>query len=169
MSQSFVIFSLLYTTALVPLLAILLRPFSLGNLQYIPSGPTPIIFALLAQYQAAIPFIYKYTAGLSPHTADAVLSLTDKSTSYFLPLQLALSQFPASVLPSLVGWAVGIAYRREILPGYSWRLPSRTFGSSSSRAAQQVESLRRRMEDEVEGLASGAESSSRTADSLRRR
>ena len=42
------------------ILALFLRPLTLGLFNYLPAGPTPIIFAVLAQYHAMVPYIYQY-------------------------------------------------------------------------------------------------------------
>ena len=122
-----------YTSVLPPLLlALLLRPLSAGRLAYLPAGPTPLVFALLAQYHAAIPTVYKYRLILSGGSSNGgsqddarALTFTDKSTTYLLAGQLALSQFPHSLLGAAVGWLIGYAWRREILPGSAsgWRVP----------------------------------------------
>ncbi|PNS16676.1 hypothetical protein CAC42_4640 [Sphaceloma murrayae] len=155
---SFLLSTLPYTTLLPPLLlALLFRPLSFSRINYLPAGPTPIIFALLAQYHAAIPHLYKYQVSASPSSADAFPStfmLTSKSTSYLLPAQLALSQFPGSAIGAAVGWFVGYAYRRELLPGAAaWRLPDFE-GKRAER--ERFEGLRRRMEGDA-ASASGVE------------
>lgn len=143
-----------YTTIITPLLlALVLRPLSLGYLNYLPSGPTAVMFALLAQYHASIPHTFKYristTGGstgrqttTSPNEGNAnnnskrslTILLSDKSTTYLVAAQLALSQFPASLLPAFVGWAVGTAWRADILPGSkSWRVPAWLVGEKESR------------------------------------
>jgi hypothetical protein len=61
-------------------------------------------------------------------------------------VQLALSQFPSSILPAAVGWAVGYAYRNEVLPATSWRMPAWMVGQKSR--GPNLASLRRRMEGE---------------------
>ena len=59
-----------FTTILPPLfLALILRPLSFNNFNYLPAGPTPLIFAMLAQYHAAIPHIYKYRIAASAASA----------------------------------------------------------------------------------------------------
>ncbi|CAD0106223.1 unnamed protein product, partial [Aureobasidium uvarum] len=108
-------------------------------------------------YHAAIPYMYKYqlSATDSPHstTTSSTINLTSKSTSYLLPLQLALSQLPGSAIVAAVGWLVGYAYRREILPGAAtWRLPDMGAGK---RERERFEGLRRRMEGEA-ATASGS-------------
>lgn len=153
--QSFLLSTLPYTVLLPPLLLILIiRPLSLYNINYLPAGPTAFVFALLAQYHAAIPYMYKYqlSATDSPQSSSAI-NLTSKSTSYLLPLQLALSQLPGSAIVAAVGWLVGYAYRRDILPGAAaWRIPDLSAGK---RERERFEGLRRRMEGEA-ATASGS-------------
>ncbi|MCJ1253336.1 hypothetical protein MMC24_001147 [Lignoscripta atroalba] len=157
------------TTLLPPLLlALVLRPLSLNALNYLPAGPTPLLFALLAQYHATIPHIYKYRIatsspssrpGSTSHTTTtpAGLTFTDKSLTYLLASQLALSQLPGSLLAASVGWGVGIAWRNEILPQklMGWRVPGWIVGGK--REGEGFEGLRRRLEGE--GRASGVEGS----------
>lgn len=79
--------------------------------------------------------------------------LTSKTTSYLLPLQLALSQLPGSAIAAGVGWIVGFAYRRDILPGaVNWRVPDWVMGGNEQQA--RYDTLRRRMEGEA-GRATG--------------
>ena len=112
-----------------------------------------MVFALLAQYYASIPHTFKYristTGGstgrqVNPSQNEGnannnskrslTILLSDKSTTYLVAAQLALSQFPASLLPAFVGWAVGTAWRADILPGSrSWRVPAWIVGEKESR------------------------------------
>ncbi|KAF2178346.1 hypothetical protein K469DRAFT_676067 [Zopfia rhizophila CBS 207.26] len=177
---SFLLSTLPYTALLPPLiLTFVLRPLTFGRINHLPAGPTPIIFALLAQYYAAIPYTYRYrlapyaptsstessssSSQSNANTATSIwnksITLTSKSLSYLLPLQLALSQLPGSLLSAAVGWAVGTAYRRDILPYAStWRIPGWMVGEEQKRG---FEGLRRRLDAERErdgpggGLASG--------------
>lgn len=91
--------------------------------------------------------------------------LTSKSTSYLLPAQLALSQLPGSAVAALVGWVVGLTYRRELLPGGAarWRLPD-VAGKRAER--ERYEGLRRRMEGDA-ATATGTDAG--TAGNGRRR
>ncbi|KAL4932204.1 protein dscB [Aspergillus undulatus] len=141
---TFILSTLPYTTLLPPLLlTLIIRPLSLGKINYLPSGPTGTIFALLAQYHASIPSTYRYTistttspsAPTSPSSSEQdqndtsssssrtnssakslTLSLSDKSTTYLIAAQLVLSQVPYMLLPAAVGWIVGVAWRAEVLP-----------------------------------------------------
>ncbi|KAI7004133.1 hypothetical protein KC355_g8853 [Hortaea werneckii] len=169
---SFLIATLPYTTLLPPiLLATIIRPISGAYINYLPAGPTPILFALLAQYHAAIPYIYKYRLSSPvPATGSSEreygLELTSKATSYLLPLQLAFSQLPGSAIAAGIGWIVGFAYRREVLPGAArWRVPSWAIGDSGQK--ERYASLRRRMEGEA-GRATGIETQ-RQGEGARRR
>ncbi|KAH9864148.1 hypothetical protein J1614_010082 [Plenodomus biglobosus] len=171
---SFLLATLPYTTLLPPLiLTFILRPLTFGRINYLPAGPTSILFALLANYYAAIPYTYRYklspwAASQSPSPSQPQsntqaasrlwqrnLTLSSKSLSYLPPLQLALSQFPGSLLAASVGWAVGTAYRRDLLPGAArWRVPGWVVGEEKKK---EFEGLRARLdaEREREGGASG--------------
>ncbi|KAH9840345.1 DSC E3 ubiquitin ligase complex subunit 2-like [Teratosphaeria destructans] len=160
---SFIISTFLYTALLPPvLLTVVVRPLTAGYINYLPAGFTTLIFALLAQYHAAVPYIYKYRLSSSvpqPGSPTASreygMNLTSKSTSYLIPLQLALSQLPGSAIAAGVGWIIGFAYRREILPGAArWRVPGWLLGEGQQK--ERYDSLRRRMEGEA-GRATGVE------------
>ncbi|KAF2812103.1 uncharacterized protein BDZ99DRAFT_496620 [Mytilinidion resinicola] len=168
---SFLLSTAPYTTLLPPLLlALFVRPLTFGRINTLPAGPTTVLFALLVQYHAAIPIIYKYklaasatpapTAGPGATSAsgprglvNTSITLTSKTLSYVLPAQLALSALPGSALAAAVGWAVGTAYRRELLPGASgWRVPAWVVGEKQGQARSGgFEGLRRRLEGEREG------------------
>jgi hypothetical protein len=119
---------------MTPALTGLLRLFGLGRHTYIPAGPTPLLFAILAQYHATVPYSYRFKVGVHSggdiNSDSGTIALTSKSTSYILPLQLALSQFPYALAPALVGWVIGYGYRWELLPGSSWRIPEWATGQS---------------------------------------
>ncbi|KAJ5899036.1 hypothetical protein N7495_003780 [Penicillium taxi] len=198
---TFLLTTLPYTTLLPPLiLALVARPLSLNKLNYLPSGSIATIFALLVQYHAIIPHVYRYRIGTtstpistssttttqedssnpptettpkSPPTLSILLS--DKSTTYLVAAQLALSQFPTMLLPSAAGWIVGVAWRAELLPGLSssrdgFRVPAWIVGERERRSEagngngvdgsaerERYEDLRRRLEGEA-ASASGVES-----------
>ncbi|KAI9932973.1 hypothetical protein ASPWEDRAFT_33984 [Aspergillus wentii DTO 134E9] len=194
---TFLLSTLPYTTLLPPLLlALVLRPLTLNTLNYLPSGPTATMFALLAQYHASIPHTFRYriatttssstetkpptdtspsspngtTASTPSSSSSLTLLLSDKSTTYLIASQLALSQFPTMLLPSLVGWFVGLAWRAELLPGLSpwgwgWRVPAWVVGeretirrgqNSASGESERYEDLRRRLEGEAAAASSGS-------------
>lgn len=151
----------------------MLRPLSFGRINYLPAGPTAVLFALLAQYHAAVPYMYKYRissevpTGASTANHDYGIMLTSKATSYILPLQLALAQLPGSALAAGVGWILGFAYRREILPGaVRWRVPAWVVGGREQK--ERYDHLRRRMEGEA-GRATGVEGAAGGREQARRR
>ncbi|MCJ1443648.1 MAG: hypothetical protein MMC23_004148 [Stictis urceolatum] len=176
------LFTLYPLASLIPplLLALAVRPLSFSLVNALPAGPTTLVFALLAQYQAAIPTVYKWRLVTGSGTnaggnvgrnapgqgqADSagiqsVLTFSDKTTTYLLALQLALSQLPGSALAALVGYGLGVAYRNGVLPErlVEWRLPGWMIGGSGMvgrREGEGFEGLRRRLEGE--GRASGIE------------
>ncbi|KAK3683939.1 hypothetical protein B0T22DRAFT_266464 [Podospora appendiculata] len=152
-------------TAVVPplLLTLVLRPLSLWTFDFLPAGPTPIVFAILAQYHAIVPHTYKYRVALStaaPTNDDsAALTFSDKSYRYLLALQLALFQWPGSLLGAVVGWVVGYSWRNELLPGTltRWRVPGWVVGLRTQKSNEGFEGVRRRLEGEgsSSGTASG--------------
>ncbi|KAH8677566.1 hypothetical protein BX600DRAFT_430912 [Xylariales sp. PMI_506] len=175
---SFLIVTSLLTSIITPfMLAFILRPLSLGYFNYLPAGPTAIIFATLAQYHAMVPHMYKYrlATSTSPPTNDQVQGITfsDKSYKYLLALQLALFQWPGSVLGALVGWVVGYAWRMEVLPRSltRWRLPGWMVGIRTQRRSEEFEGLRRRLEGEGSSTAtaSGVQGTAVDSEAGRRR
>ncbi len=182
-TQSFLLSTAPYTTLLPPLLlALILRPLTFGHLNHLPAGPTPIVFALLAQFHAAIPSVYKYRIALTSPTSGttatpteggrgdgiSAITLTSKTLNYLLPLQLALSQLPGSAISAAIGWAIGHAYRNDLLPGASaWRVPGWVVGERKE-DRERFEGLRRRLEGEA-GQASGTESRRGSTAEARRR
>ena len=133
-----------------PLLFLVLRLLTLGRVNYLPSGPTALIFALLAQYHVMIPRTYTYRLASGDPTpssssfarpyppVEKSLTFTDKTLTYLVASQLALSQVPGSALSAAVGWAVGYAWRNGLLPGWTTRrVPAETnpiFRSSVSQS-----------------------------------
>lgn len=166
-------------TSIIPpvLLTAVIRPLTWGVFDFLPAGPTPLIFAILAQYHAMVPHIYQYkvalttgppprrTGGSSSNVEDdddiPALVFSDKSTKYLMALQLALFQWPGSLLGAVVGWLVGQAWRSELIPGAltRWRVPGWVVGMRSvkTRGNDQFEGMRRRLESE--GASTGATAS----------
>jgi hypothetical protein len=144
------------------ILTAILRPLSFGAFDFLPAGPTPIIFAILAQYHAMIPHTYKYKVALTtggPTNDDTPgVAFSDKSTKYLMALQLALFQWPGSLLGAAVGWLVGQAWRSELMPGAltRWRLPGWVVGMRNVKSNDRFEGMRRRLE--TEGASTGATS-----------
>ncbi|KAI0156519.1 hypothetical protein GGR57DRAFT_463651 [Xylariaceae sp. FL1272] len=152
---TFVLITFVLTSILPPgILAFGLRPLTFGLFNYLPAGPTPVIFAILAQYHAMIPHTYKYqiatSMSQSPNDNFQGITLSDKTYRYVLAFQLALFQWPGSILGALMGWIIGYAWRMEMLPRslMRWRIPGWIVGIRTPRRSQEFEGLRRRLEDE---------------------
>ena len=169
--------SFVLTTFIPPiLLAVFIRPLSFNSFNYLPAGPTALTFAVLAQYYAAVPHIYKYRLAASssppvnPNEPFFGLTLSDKSYTYLPAIQLLLSQFPGSVLCAVVGWIVGYSWRNEVLPGsvMRWRVPGWIVGVKGRKRGEDFEGLRRRLEGENSG-ATATMSDGRPAGEVRRR
>lgn len=161
---SLVIVVFLVNTALVPLTCVVLKTLSWGAYNYVPAGMTGVVFAVLAAWIEEVPRLYRYKV-LTPAGAGANASagssgrggesdppgvvLSDKSTTYLLAAQLALSQFPYQLMPAAVGWVVGSAWLGDLLPGRMgrWRVPAWVVGESKRKRGQ-YEGLRRRLEEE---------------------
>ncbi|KAL8926328.1 MAG: hypothetical protein Q9172_001837 [Xanthocarpia lactea] len=154
---SFLMAVLIPTLFIPPTFLALLRPITFSTLNVLPAGPTPLIFALLAQYHATIPTIYKYRLLLSSSSTDA-LTLSDKSLVYLVAVQLALSSLPGSLISAAAGWVVGVAWRRDMGPEIwtTWRVPAWLIGGKQGRGGD-FERFRRRMEGEGRGTGSAAD------------
>jgi hypothetical protein len=159
--------SYLIAAMAVPIISMILRPLTAGFLDYVPAGPTPILFAALFQYQAMVPHLYKYRIATSeaqptddPFTG---ITLSDKSLKYAVAIHLSLLQWPGSVLAAVVGWVTGYAWREGMLPPalVQWRLPAWMLGLGASSRTREFEGLRRRLEGEsgatATAVATGAE------------
>ncbi|KAM5351940.1 hypothetical protein ACJ41O_004663 [Fusarium nematophilum] len=161
---SFLVVTFLLTAVLPPVASIVLRPLTAGWFNYMPAGPTPIIFAILAQYHAMVPHMYKYRVATSeaPPTNRPFVGLTfsDKSYKYAIALHLALLQWPGSLLGAVIGWVLGYSWREGLLPAalVRWRVPGWVVGLSTQRRSAEFEGLRRRLEGENStAVATGAQ------------
>ena len=156
---------------LTVLLGLILKAMTLGWWNVIPAGVTGMVFSALSVYVDEVPGLYKHrlvTSSPTPGQADPWgVTLSDKSTNYLLAAQLAMSQFPYSLLPAAVGWVVGSAWRGDLLPGGMgrWRVPRWVVGEGQTGAKDggQYEGLRRRLEAE----GSGSDGMRNVADSAR--
>lgn len=142
-------------TVLTPLLVLLLKLGTLGWYNYLPSGLTGLVFATMAAWSEEVPLLYRYKilTGVEEDVRDARAKgvvFSDKSATYFLAAQLALSQFPYGIVPALAGWVVGSAWQGELLPGGMgrYRVPRWVLGESDGKRRGQFEGLRRRLEEE---------------------
>lgn len=155
---------------------IVLRPLTGGLTNYMPAGPTPLIFAVLAQYHAMIPHMYKYRIATSPADDDGPssgLTFSDKSYRYAIALHLSLLQWPGSLIGALVGWVLGYAWREGLLPAafVRWRLPGWMLGLRAQGHRGEFEGLRRRLEGENAGtgVATGVDQGEGQGQAERRR
>lgn len=159
----------LITSIVPPACLFVLRPLAPRVFNYMPGGLTPILFAVLAQYHAMVPHMYKYRIATSdaPPTSEpfAGLTLSDKSYQYALAVHLALLQWPGSLVGAAVGWVAGYAWRGGLLPAalVTWRLPGWVVGVKTQRSSAEFEQLRRRLEDE-NGAATAAAGTSTGVD-----
>ncbi|KZT29415.1 hypothetical protein NEOLEDRAFT_1085321 [Neolentinus lepideus HHB14362 ss-1] len=109
---SFAVLSTLVATILEFLSLLLFHRFGLN---YIPSGPTALIFSILYQYSRLIPSVYQFRIFGVP--------LSNKSYTYLLAVQLAILHYPSSLLVALIGILVGQVYRSDLANLKSYRLP----------------------------------------------
>jgi membrane associated rhomboid family serine protease len=157
---SFLCVSAIWTGLLAPaLLSTVVRLVSWGRWNYLPGGMTGVIFATLAVWGEEVPRLYRYkivTGSPDPRSGSndtPGVILSDKTTTYMMAAQLALSQFPYSLLAASVGWIVGLAWGGDLLPGRmnAWRIPRwwlGDFGAKSAAERERYEGLRRRLEEE---------------------
>jgi len=182
---SFVLAVLPYTT-FVPLAVLYAANLlSWGTVDRIPSGMTAILWALVAQWHAAVPYAYRYrvsaptpvrkpansssSAGTSieagsesasEENEDVGILLTSKSLSYLPPLQLAFSALPGSLIPAAIGWCVGYAWRWELLPfprSTNWRIPERAWKLLGGSGTSPTAAGEARVEDMRRRMAEGDE------------
>lgn len=125
---SVVVVTMCYVMLLLTLLAT--AQFLTGVSHYLnecASGPTAIVFSLLAHHTEHVPPMYRFELrGPTAAGADALpltLTLTDHFALFVIALQLALSQGLRSVAMAAVGWLIGDLLVRSVLPGKHWRLP----------------------------------------------
>ncbi|KAK9233933.1 hypothetical protein V1525DRAFT_367739 [Lipomyces kononenkoae] len=133
---SMLILSYAFTFLLAPGILILLKIVPSYPANYLPPGPTPIVFAALALYHDMIPSVYKFRISSAPPSADEstdsssssattphTITLSDKIFVYILSVQVAIAQMPGSLICAFTGWFVGVLWTREVLPGRNWRIP----------------------------------------------
>jgi len=111
---SFVVVATL-ASSLLSFLSLLL--FHRLGLNYIPAGPIALLFSILYQYLRIVPSTYRFSI--------FSLQVTNKIFMYILAVQLAMSQWPGSLLVSVVGLLTGQIYRSDFVGLKSYRLPWR--------------------------------------------
>ena len=113
------------------LLALFLRPLSSNRLNYLPPGPTALLFSLLPLYIHVIPTSYTLRLGATTPTPSSTsgLVLTDKWGLYLLYMQLAFSQFPGSLICAITGYITGLMWEFSLVPSVikHFRLPRALF------------------------------------------
>ena len=134
LQQSFLTFSYLTNSILTPLLlALFFRPLSSNRLNYLPPGPTPLLFSLLPLYIHLIPPSYTLRIGASTPSPSSTsgIALTDKWGLYMLYTQLALAQFPGSLICAMTGYVTGLMWEFSLVPVIikHFRLPRALFRS----------------------------------------
>jgi membrane associated rhomboid family serine protease len=146
---SCIVYSGAATSVLAPAVLLLGWWLTGGRWNYLPPGPTPVLFALLAQYHAAVPGTYKFALLLPGGVGELVAS--DKIYAYLLALQLAACQLPGSAVGAALGWLVGYTWRLEMLPKTRWRVGRRVVRFLGGEAeGREYEALRSRLRGEVE-------------------
>ena len=143
-----------WQAALATFATCVLQIVTWGWWAYLPGGATGVVMALVAMYKEAIPTTWRWRVSVGEATSNKGIMLSDKSTTYLVAAQLALSQFPYSLPPAVIGWMLGSLWRAEVLPGSNWRVPGWMVGEmgtgvwSGGRKRREFEGLRRRLEDE---------------------
>ncbi|KAH7321189.1 hypothetical protein B0I35DRAFT_408176 [Stachybotrys elegans] len=171
---SFLLVSSVITAVVPPLILTVLRPLAPGLFNYMPAGITPLIFAVLAQFHAMVPHMYKYrvASSFSQSGNEPSITFSDKSSKYALAIHLALLQWPGSLLGAAVGWIVGYSWREGLLPAavVNWRLPGWMVGLRTQRRSAEFEGLRQRLENEnaTTGASTGVQGQADNAAERRR-
>ncbi|KAJ7865697.1 hypothetical protein B0H13DRAFT_2203301 [Mycena leptocephala] len=109
---SFTIISTLLATLLEFLSLILLHR---AGLNYIPSGPSTLIFSIIYQHHRIVPSAYNFRIFGLP--------LTNKSFTYIFALQLAIGHLPGSAAAALIGIFTGQIYRSDLANLKGYRIP----------------------------------------------
>ncbi|KAJ7248455.1 hypothetical protein C8J57DRAFT_1437959 [Mycena rebaudengoi] len=111
---SFAVISTLLSTLLEFVSLIL---FHRAGLNYLPSGPSALLFSIIYQYSRIVPSAYSFRIFGLP--------LTNKSFTYIFALQLALSHLPGSAAAACIGILTGQIYRSDLASLKAYRLPPR--------------------------------------------
>ncbi|KAJ7506593.1 hypothetical protein B0H11DRAFT_2219285 [Mycena galericulata] len=118
---SFAVISTLLATLLEFISLIL---FHRAGLNFIPSGPSSLIFSIIYQYSRVVPSAYSFRIFGLP--------LTNKSFTYVFALQLAIGHLPGSAASAFIGVLAGQIYRSDLANLKGYRIPPR-FASFASR------------------------------------
>lgn len=112
-----------------------------GNLlNYIPPGPTAIMFSVVYQYSRLVPSVYElkifgvamtdkvwvYATAIQVSVTLYICNvIVGCSISFYSSLhaQLALLHAPASLFTACIGLTIGSIYRSDLLQLKGWRVP----------------------------------------------
>lgn len=142
-----------FSFVIAPFTLILLKLIPSYSANYLPSGPTPAIFTLLALYHDMIPSVYKFKLLSSSPSRSAQdqppsilstthsITLSDKIFVYILASHLSLSQFPASTICAFSGWFVGVLWSREVLPLRNFRISQKLWDAALSKGSASLAAL----------------------------
>ncbi|KAH8096715.1 hypothetical protein BXZ70DRAFT_945936 [Cristinia sonorae] len=113
---SFLSIAVAINTIIEFLAMLVLRPLPYfgTSFNFIPSGPTALVFSIVYQYLRLIPYAYQFKV--------FGISMSDKVWTYAIALQLAISYVPATLMPVVVGLSTGCIYRADILSLKGWRI-----------------------------------------------
>lgn len=117
---SLIVIIYLYTLLTVSLLAAIKFYTDITWLNAVSSGPTSVMFALLANHREYIPVVYRFEL-YGPGQAKIVL--TDQFLVFLLSFQLSVAQGINSVCMGSLGWILGDLVSRGLIPGKLWRIP----------------------------------------------
>jgi hypothetical protein len=109
-----------YTLVTICLLASINFYSGITFLNGVSSGPSAILFALLANYREFIPVIYRFEVYA---TEQKKIVLTNQFLIFLLSFQLSVSQGLRSMSMALLGWVLGDLISRGVVPGKNWRIP----------------------------------------------
>ncbi|KAJ7102662.1 hypothetical protein C8R43DRAFT_231999 [Mycena crocata] len=149
---SFAVISTLLATLLEFISLIL---FHRAGLNYIPSGPSSLIFSILYQYSRIVPSAYTFRIFGLP--------LTNKSFTYVFALQLAIGHLPGAAVAACIGVLAGQIYRSDLANLKTYRIPPWLGSFSSQYLLPLIGSLRsaRRSNRALPDESSGTESTAR--------
>ncbi|KAJ7094425.1 hypothetical protein C8R44DRAFT_386070 [Mycena epipterygia] len=111
----FASFSVISTLLATLLEFISLILFHRAGLNYIPSGPSTLIFSIIYQYSRIVPSAYSFRIFGLP--------LTNKSFTYVFAIQLAIGHLPGSAAAAFIGILTSQIYRSDLANLKGYRIP----------------------------------------------
>ncbi|KAK7204158.1 hypothetical protein BZA70DRAFT_290705 [Myxozyma melibiosi] len=151
---SLLVLSIGFSLFTAPITLLLLKFIPSYSANYLPSGPTPLVFTVLALYHDLVPSVYKFKISSSssspqPHS----LTLSDKIFVYLLATQLALSQLPGSLICAFAGWLLGILWLKDFLPLRNFRISPRVWSAIHARGRASLLALSTTPNHHASGIA----------------